>query len=322
MELKMKNEKLNRFFRAHRSEISMLIVFIVFYIVMSFASPAFSTKSNILSVLSQMSVVAILAIGQTLVIISGGIDLSVGMVVGLSGMLGGMYMSKTGNLALGILIILGTAVLVGVINGFLTGYLKIAAFIATLGTQVICNSLTYVFSDGNSASGFPKLLDAVGNFKVLDIRFYIIFMVLLYVLMTWIMSNVKLGRFTYAIGSNAEASRLSGVNVRFYTMLCYAVSGLMCGFATLVNMIRLMAVDPTTGGGLEMDAIAAAVIGGVSMAGGKGTLPGTFIGVLLYSFLRNALNLLGINPFWQGTVTGVVIIVAVLAESIASRRNK
>lgn len=318
----MKNEKLNRFLKAYRSELSMLIVFLVFYVVMSIASPSFNTKSNVLNVLSQMSVVAILAIGQTFVIVSGGIDLSVGMVVGLSGMLGAMYMAKTQNLLVGILIILGVAVLVGLVNGFLTGYLKIAAFIATLGTQVICNSLTYVCSDGNSFSGFPKMLDTVGNYKVLGIRAYIIFMILLYVLMTWIMSSTKIGRFTYAIGSNQEASRLSGVNVKLFTMLCYMVSGLMCGLAALVNMIRLMAVDPTTGSGLEMDAIAAAVIGGVSMAGGKGSLPGTFVGVLLYCFLRNALNLLGINPFWQGTVTGVVIIVAVLAESIASKRNK
>ncbi len=318
----MRNEKVSRFMKIYRSEISMLIVFIVFCIIMSFASPAFCTKANILNVLSQMSVVAILAIGQTVVIVSGGIDLSVGMAVGLSGMLGGMYMARTQNLAVGILIVLGVAVLVGLINGFLTGYLKIAAFIATLGTQVICNSLTYVCSDGNSVSGFPKLMDTVGNYKLFGIRFYIIFMILLYVLMTWVMSNTKTGRFTYAIGSNAEASRLSGVNVKLFTMLCYMISGLMCGFAALVNMVRLMAVDPTTGSGLEMDAIAAAVIGGVSMAGGKGSLPGTFIGVLLYCFLRNALNLLGINPFWQGTVTGVVIVVAVLAESIASKRNK
>ena len=318
----MKNEKRARFFKTYRSELSMLIVFLVFYIIMSFASPSFNTKSNVLSVLSQMSVTAILAIGQTFVIVSGGIDLSVGMIIGLSGMLGGMYMSRTQNLFVGILIILGVSVLVGFINGFLVGYLRIAAFIATLGTQVICNSLTYVCSDGNSASGFPPALGTVGNYKILDIRVYIIFMIVLYILMTWIMSSTKVGRFTYASGSNKEATRLSGINVNWYTMLCYIISGLMCGLAAMVNMIRLMAVDPTTGSGLEMDSIAAAVSGGVSMAGGKGILPGTFIGVLLYCFLRNALNLLGINPFWQGSVTGVVIIVAVLAESLASKRNK
>ncbi len=227
----MKNEKRARFFKTYRSELSMLIVFLVFYIIMSFASPSFNTKSNVLSVLSQMSVTAILAIGQTFVIVSGGIDLSVGMIIGLSGMLGGMYMSRTQNLFVGILIILGVSVLVGFINGFLVGYLRIAAFIATLGTQVICNSLTYVCSDGNSASGFPPALGTVGNYKILDIRVYIIFMIVLYILMTWIMSSTKVGRFTYAIGSNKEATRLSGINVNWYTMLCYIISGLMCGLA-------------------------------------------------------------------------------------------
>ena len=318
----MKNERMARFAKTYRSELSMLLVFIVFYIIMSIAEPRFNTSGNVLNVLTQMAVMAILAIGQTFVIVSGGIDLSVGMLVGLSGMLGGMYMSTTGDLFVGILIVLLVSTLVGLFNGFLVGYLKIAAFIATLGTQVICNSVTYVCSDGNSFSGFPSLLSTVGNYKILGIRFYVIFMVALYIIMTWVMASTKMGRFTYAIGSNKEASRLSGINVRLYTMLCYTISGLMCGLATLVNMVRLGSVDPTTGSGLEMDAIAAVVIGGVSMAGGKGTLPGTFIGVLLYCFLRNALNLLQINPFWQGTVTGAVIIVAVLAESVANKRNK
>ena len=318
----MKNERMARFIKTYRSELSMFLVFVVFYIVMSFATPRFNTAGNVLNVLTQMAVMAILAIGQTFVIVSGGIDLSVGMLVGLSGMLGGMYMSGSGDLLGGVLIILVVSTMVGMFNGFLVGYLKIAAFIATLGTQVICNSVTYVVSDGNSFSGFPALLSTVGNYRIFGIRFYVIFMVLLYVLMTWIMASTKVGRFTYAIGSNKEASRLSGINVRLYTMLCYGISGLMCGLATLVNMVRLGSVDPTTGSGLEMDAIAAAVIGGVSMAGGKGTLPGTFVGVLLYCFLRNALNLLQINPFWQGTVTGAVIIVAVLAESMAKKRNR
>ncbi|MCR4672392.1 MAG: ABC transporter permease [Lachnospiraceae bacterium] len=318
----MKNENLSRFLKLHRSECTMLLVFIAFYIIMSFASPVFSTSKNVLNVLSQMTVVAILAIGQTFVIVSGGIDLSVGMVVCISGMLGGMYMSKTGNLLVGILIVLGVALLVGMINGFLVGYMKIAAFIATLGTQSICSSLAYVTSNGNSAAGFPRMLSEVGNYRIFNIRMYVYFLIILYIVMIWVMARTKVGRFTYAIGSNKDAARLSGINVSLYTMLCYMISGLMCGLATLVNMIRLMSVDPTTGTGLEMDAIAGAVIGGVSMAGGRGSLVGTFIGVLLYTFLRNALNLLGINPFWQGTVTGIVIIFAVLAESLTNRKNR
>lgn len=326
MSEKIKAISRNRFITRYRTEITMLIVFIIFFVVMSVVSPQFATKGNIMNVLSQLSVVAIIAIGQTFVIVSGGIDLSVGMIICisgmLSGMLSGMYMAKTGNVFIGILIIIGVAILVGIINGVLVGYLKVAAFIATLGTQSVCNSLAYTTSDGNSAAGFPQILSTMGNFKVFGIRAYIYFMILLYIIMCWVMAKTKLGRFTYAIGSNTEAARLSGINVRFYKMMCYAICGLMCGFAGLVNMVRLMSVDPTTGTGLEMNAIASVVIGGVSMAGGKGTLVGTFIGVLIYQFLRNALNLLGINPFWQGFVTGIVIIVAVLADSLSSHRGK
>ena len=312
MSEKIKAISRNRFITRYRTEITMLIVFIIFFVVMSVVSPQFATKGNIMNVLSQLSVVAIIAIGQTFVIVSGGIDLSVGMIICISGMLSGMYMAKTGNVFIGILII----------NGVLVGYLKVAAFIATLGTQSVCNSLAYTTSDGNSAAGFPQILSTMGNFKVFGIRAYIYFMILLYIIMCWVMAKTKLGRFTYAIGSNTEAARLSGINVRFYKMMCYAICGLMCGFAGLVNMVRLMSVDPTTGTGLEMNAIASVVIGGVSMAGGKGTLVGTFIGVLIYQFIRNALNLLVINPFWQGFVTGIVIIVAVLADSLSSHRSK
>lgn len=312
---------LKRMSKTYRTEISMLIVFVIFYLVMSIISPVFNTSANILSVLSQTAVVALIAVGQTFVIISGGIDLSVGAIVAFSGILGGMYMQETQNFAVGILIILSISMTIGMVNGFLIGFLKLPAFIATLGTQVIANSLTYVCSDGSSFSEFPDQLKLFATGKILGIRYYIIFMIIIYIFFTWVMSSTKIGRFTYAIGSNNEATRLSGINVKKYTMYAYIICGLMCGFATIVNAARLMAVDPTTGSGLEMDAIAAVVIGGTSMAGGKGTLIGTFIGVLLYAFLRNGLNLLGINTFWQGTATGVVIIAAVLAEIVASKRR-
>lgn len=318
----MKDLKLKRFLRTARTELTMLVVFIIFFIVMSLVAPAFGRSGNILNVLSQMSVVALLAIGQTFVILSGGIDLSLGSTIAFAGMLGGMYMSTTQNAFLGILIIIGVAVLVGSFNGFLVGYLKLPPFIATLGSMIIADSLTYVVSSGNSFSRFPQIIAALGNGRLFGIRYYIIFVFVLYALFSFILARTKVGRYTYSIGSNEEATRLSGVNVKFYTMLAYAISGLMAGLATIVNTTRLMAVDPTTGSGLEMDAIAAVVIGGTSMAGGRGTLAGTLIGVLIYSFLRNALNLLGINPFWQGTATGIVIITAVLAESLSRNYGK
>lgn len=314
--------KIKRLIKSARTELTMLLVFVVFFVIMSFSAPSFGTTGNILNVLTQASVVAVLAIGQTFVILSGGIDLSIGSIIAISGMLGGMYMSTTGNAFIGILIILAVSLFIGVFNGFLVGYLKLPAFITTLGSMTIANSLTYVFSDGNSFSRFPDAIRNIGTARVIGIRYYVIAILILYVIMSIVLARTKVGRYTYAIGSNKEAARLSGVDVQLFTMICYAISGLMAGIATIVNTARLMAVDPTTGTGLEMDAIAAVVIGGTSMAGGRGTLGGTMIGVLIYSFLRNALNVLGINPFWQGTATGAVIIVAVLAESLLRKYVK
>jgi ribose transport system permease protein len=308
-----------RVLKTYRSELSMLAIFLMFYIIMSFASPVFNTKANLLNVFSQMAVISIIAIGQTFVIVSEGIDLSVGSIIALSGMLGGIVMQTTQSAFLGVITILITAIFMGSFNGVLIGYLKIPAFIATLGTMTIASSLTYVISNGNSYSRFPKNFSVLGTGKFFGIKYYIILIFVLYILFIWVMKSTKIGRFTYAIGSNKEATRLSGINVKLYTMLNYVIIGGLTGVATLVNTSRLMAVDPTTGTGTEMDVIAAVVVGGTSMAGGKGTLYGTFVGVLLTAFLRNALNLLGINPFWQGTATGAVIVLAVLAEKMSNK---
>jgi len=313
----------SRLGQEYKSELTMFFVFVVFFIAMSFASPYFFTKNNILNVMSQISVNSMLAIGMTIVIITAGIDLSVGAILGLSGMVGGMVLMNTHNIMLGVLVILCISVVVGVVNGFLIGYLSMPAFIVTLGIMEICRSLDYVISDANTASKFPSGFAFLGKSKVFgSLPFYVIFIIVMFLFFSWLLSRTKFGRFLYAIGSNAEAARLTGINIKFNVMMAYVVSGLMCGFGAWMMTSRLMACDPTYGVGNEMDAIAAAVIGGTSMSGGKGTMAGTFIGVLLVGFLRNALNILGVNPFWQGTVIGTVIIVAVMAEQLSKLNHR
>ena len=310
-----------RTLKEYKTEFSMFGVFLCFFAIMSLASPYFFTAQNLMNVMSQVSSTAILAIGMTMVIITSGIDLSVGGNLGLSGMIGCMVLMNTGNIFLGVITILSVSLLVGLVNGFLIGYLKMPAFIVTLGVMQICRSLDYVISNANTASKFPQAYALLGKGKITDsIPVYLIFIVLMFCLFVWILSKWKFGRYLYAIGSNTEAARLSGVNIKFNTMIAYAGSGLMCGFAAWIMTSRLMACDPTYGVGNEMDAIAAAVIGCVSMSGGKGTLIGTAIGVLLVGFLRNSLNILGVNPFWQGSVIGAVIIIAVLGEKISAIR--
>jgi ribose transport system permease protein len=309
---------LRRTLREYRSEIAMLGVFLLFFIIMSFSSEYFFTSRNLMNVMSQVSSNAMLAIGMTIVIITSGIDLSVGGNLGLSGMIGCMVMVSTRNVFLGVAAILLVSSAVGLVNGFLIGYLKMPAFIVTLGIMQVCRSLDYVISNANTASKFPAAYSFLGKGRIADsFPIYIIFILGIFCIFGWILSKCKFGRFLYAIGSNAEAARLSGINVKFNTMLAYVCSGLMCGFAAWMMTSRLMACDPTYGSGNDLDAIAAAVIGGVSMSGGKGKLVGTAIGVLLVGFLRNALNILGVNPFWQGSAIGAVIIIAVLAEKLS-----
>ena len=297
------------------------MILVLLILIMSLTTVGFLTIGNLLNILRNVSLQGCIAFGMTMVIITSGIDLSVGGNLGLSGMIGCMVLMNTGNVFLGVITILSVSLLIGLVNGFLIGYLKMPAFIVTLGVMQICRSLDYVISNANTASRFPPSYAFLGKGRIGDtLPVYIIFIVIMFCLFTWILSKWKFGRFLYAIGSNAEAARLSGVNIKFNTMMAYVCSGLMCGFAAWIMTSRLMACDPTYGVGNEMDAIAAAVIGGVSMSGGKGTMIGTAIGVLLVGFLRNSLNILGVNPFWQGSVIGTVIIIAVLAEKISAIR--
>ena len=304
--------------REFKTELSMLVIFVVFFAVMSFASPYFLTTNNIMNVMSQVSSTSILAIGMTIVIITSGIDLSVGSILGLSGMIGGMVLMNTQNVVLGVAVILLVGMVMGLVNGFLIGYLELPAFIVTLGMMEIGRSLDYVISDANTASKFPAIYNFLGTGRIGGVfPVYIIFIFGMFAIFIWIMAKTKFGRFLYAIGSNKEAARLTGINVKFNVMMAYVISGLMCGFAAWIMTSRLMACDATYGDGNEMDAIAAAVIGGTSMSGGKGTLWGTIIGVFLVGFLPNALNILGVNPYWQGTAIGAVIVIAVLAEKLS-----
>lgn len=312
-----------RIIREYKTELSMLAIFAVFFVVMSFASPYFFTTNNIMNVMSQVSSTSMLAIGMTLVIITSGIDLSVGSVLGLSGMIGGMVLMNTQNVFLGVATVLLVGILMGLVNGILIGYLQLPAFIVTLGMMEIGRSLDYVISNATTASKFPEIYSFLGKGRIGGVLpVYIVFIFAMFAIFIWIMSKTKFGRYLYAIGSNMEAARLTGINVKFNVMMAYVISGLMCGFAALIMTSRLMACDATYGDGNEMDAIAAAVIGGTSMSGGKGTLWGTIIGVFLVGFLRNALNILGVNPYWQGTAIGAVIVIAVLAEKLSKIKVK
>ena len=306
----------------YRTELMMLAVLLVGCLAVSLATPYFFSTFNFLNISSQISTTAIMSIGMTLVIITGGIDLSIGALLGFSGMLAAMELQSTGNIFLAVLIALGMGLLFGVINGYLIGYRKLPAFIVTLGTQKICSSMNYVVTNGMSASKFPEEFSFLGKGKLFGgFPFYLLMILVLFVLFILIMQKSVFGRFLYATGSNEEAARISGINTNFVIMRTYMISGLLASLAGLVMISRLMACDPTYGDSAEMDVIAGVVIGGTSMAGGKGSIWGTAVGVAIVGVLRNALNLLGVNTFWQGTAIGAVIIIAVLAEQLSHRKR-
>ncbi len=311
-----------RVLEGYRVEVAMLGALLLLGLILSIAAPNFLTPGNLRNVLWQVSAIGIIAIGQTLVILTGGIDLSVGGIAAFSAMAGGLLMTAGGgeNVALGLIATLVVGMLVGLVNGLIVAYGKLAAFIVTLGMLSITTSLTYVVSDAASVVGLPDGYRLWGRGELGPLPLYLLTLILLFVLGHVFLTRTKPGRFLYAIGSNEEAARLSGVNVRAIKTLPYAITGLLCAVAAIVLSGRLGAIDPDTGTGFELDSIAAVVIGGTSLFGGKGSLVGTLIGVFLIGILNNGLNLLRVNAFWQGTAVGVVIILSVLVERLSRRR--
>lgn len=304
----------------YRVELAMLIAFFLLCFILSLIAPRFLSVGNIGNLFWQATAVGIIAIGQTLIILTAGIDLSVGGNAAFSAMFGGLLLMKYG-VAAGVPSILLTGVLVGFLNGFLIAYTQLAPFIVTLGTLSITRSLTYVVTDGHSLVELPKDYRFFGYQDIFGIPLYTIILISFFILGHILLTKTKLGRFLYAIGSNEEAARLSGVNVRFYKTLAYMITGFLCAVSVIILTSRLGAIDPDTGTGMEMDTIAAVVIGGCSLSGGKGSLIGTFIGVFLITVLHNGLNLIGVSPFWQGSAIGTVIIVSVLLDRLLRRRH-
>ncbi len=312
----------SRFFQEYRVETAMFGALLLLCIVLSLAAPNFLTAGNLRNVLWQVAALGIIAVGQTFVILTGGIDLSVGGIAAFSAMAGGLLMTRGGgeNVVLGIVATLLIGLVVGLANGLIVSYGKLAAFIVTLGMMSITTSLTYVISDAKSIVGLPDGYRVWGKGDLGGIPLYLLTFILAFVLGHIFLTRTKPGRFIYAIGSNEEAARLSGVNVKMYKTLPYAITGVLCAVAAIILSGKLGAIDPDTGDGYQLRTIAAVVIGGTSLFGGKGTLVGTLIGVFLIGILNNGLNLLRVNAFWQGTAVGVVIILSVLIERLSRER--
>jgi ribose transport system permease protein len=294
---------------------------VVVFIFLSFASPVFFTVNNLTNVLEQTAVTAIIAIGMTFVIITAGIDLSVGSTAAISGVIGVSLIVNNG-VSWPLAIVLGTLVgaVVGLGNGLLITFANLNPFIATLGMMSVIRGLVYISTNGQVVFGVPNAFGVLGSGKVAGIPVALIVLLIIAVLAYLLLSRTRLGRYTYAIGSNREAARLSGIPVRNYLIAVYVLLGLLAGFGGMIASSRVYSGQPNFGIGLELDVIAATVIGGASLFGGQGTILGTLIGAFLIALIRNGSVLLDINTFYQQVIIGAVIWLAVYWDQFRRRR--
>jgi ribose transport system permease protein len=284
-------------------------------------TPHFLTVSNLLNVAQQTSINAIVAAGMTFVIISGGIDLSVGSIVALSGVALGSLLQAGQPVVVAVLGAVTVGIGCGLLNGLLVSLGRLPPFIATLGMMSVARGAALVLTEGRPISGFSEGFRWVATGSIGPIPAPVIVTILVYAFAHVVITRTTFGRYVYAIGGNEEATRLSGVAVRFHKTAIYAVSGLMSAVAAVVLTARLNSAQPIAGMMYELDAIAAAVIGGTSLMGGEGSLFGTLVGALIMGVLRNGLNLLGVSSFLQQIVIGGVIVGAVLVDTLLKRQR-
>jgi ribose transport system permease protein len=298
-----------------------LLLFVV-CAILSVTTDSFLTVTNIINVLLQTTIIAILAIGVTFVLITGGNDLSMGAVMAVSSAAGiGLIKIFGAPWWLGMIVIVAIAVLFGVINGLVVAYIKVPAFLATLSTQFIARGLTLVISGGTSWFGLPSAFLFIASYRLLGIPLIIVAVGALYLIFGTRLSRTIFGRRIYAVGSNRESARVSGINVKKMVLMAYVQCGLLVGIASILQTARMNSFWAAMGTGLEFQAIAGAIIGGTSMSGGVGKLTGTFVGVLLMGIINNALNLYGIDANWQEAARGFVILFAVIVDALRNRYN-
>jgi ribose transport system permease protein len=305
---------IKQFYFSYATQFNTFLALIGLGAILTFLVPDFRflTSDNLISVLLQSSINSIIAIAETFIIITGGIDLAVGATVALtSSMMGALVVNYGINPFLGIVAAIAIGLLTGYIHGLLITKINIPAFIVTLGTMTIWRGVALQFMNGTNIFGLPAALNWFGQAYVGIIPVAVIFAVFLYFCAWFVLGRTKLGLYVYAIGGNETASRLSGININRTKIVVYTIGGFLCAIAGILVAGRINAASPNTGVGYELDAIAAVVIGGTSLAGGQGVIWGTLIGAVMMGVIRNGLNMLNVSPYFQMIVIGLVIITAV-----------
>ncbi len=301
-------------------EFGVLIGLVILLVFFSFTARYFLSWANLINVARQVSMIAIMAFGMTVVVVAGGIDLSVGSVMGVSGVFTATLMMQY-NVPIFFCMIAGIFMggLLGLFNGLLNGFFKIPSFIATLAMLNIARGIALLYTDAKPIYNLPDSFTVLGTGYMGPIPIPVILMLIMFATFYFLMGYTKIGRYAYSIGGNADVARLSGINVRRYSISFFAISGLMAGLAGVILTARMASGEPTSGAGYELDVIAAVVLGGTSLSGGKGTMLGTLIGAFIMGVLDNGLAMLNVPPFVQMICSGLVI---VLAVGVNMRKSK
>ena len=304
-----------------RENLGIIIGLIILCTIITIVNPVFLTTPNLMNVFRQITTNLYLALAMTFIIILGGIDLSVGSVIALTGVVTTMAIAILGlpiYAAVGLGLLSGT--LIGAVSGYFAASTPIPPFIITLAMMNVVRGLAYILTDGSPVRVMDPAFNFIGSghigFLPMPVLYLIIFVIICY----FIMNKTKLGRYIYAVGGNIEAARFSGINIKRVKFFAYTFSGFMAAFAGVVLASRMFSGQPTAGTGAELDAIASVVLGGTSMSGGIGKIGGTVIGALIIGVLNNGLNLMGVSSFWQIVIKGIVILVAVYADVLKRKK--
>ena len=298
-----------------KRNLGIIIVLMVLMITLSLVSDVFLTSQNLITVLKQISHNMCLALGMTLIIILGGIDLSVGALVAMTGTLCAGFIVLQGMpiwLAICVTILLG--IFCGLFNGTIVAVFKLPAFIVTLVMMNIARGVAYIYCGGKTVRVMDESFVRIGNTTIGSIPIPVIYMVIFVLIFAFLLNKTKFGTYIYAIGGNRESARLSGVPIKKIEIAVFAIAGFMSAFAGIVLSARMYSGQPSVGDGHELNAIAACVLGGVSMSGGVGTIGGTVLGVMVIGIINNGLNLLNVSSYWQLVAKGIIILAAVLID--------
>jgi len=299
------------------AEYIIVLAIIIESVVFVIIAPQFFSIPNLLNVALSISITGILAVGMTAVILTGGIDLSVGSVAALAGVVAAMVASTGGAaIVLASMVALAIGLAVGLFNGFMIAQFRVPPFVATLAMLTICRGLAFIVTGGRAIGNLPSSFGVFGRERLLGVPVPVLLMLVVFAAGWFVLRRMTLGRYVYAVGGNREAAYLAGVNTKRVTLLVYLLNGLLVGMAGLVLASRLGAGVPNAGMQYELDVIAAVVVGGTSLNGGRGSVIGTFWGAVFIGVLNNGLNLAGIDPYMQKIALGFVILLAVLADQI------